>query len=86
MNCKVGDIAVVVRGRTCDKHVGRLVKILEAELGRPGYWLIESVGETPLEDDWGPVKRTHCADSRLRPIRPDELPEIVVTREQIPAW
>lgn len=82
MNCKPGDLAVIVAR---SKNYGRIVSVLRPYAGEDingseyhvqagvKYWVVEAVG-APLivRQDFGPdlLERQHVArDSRLRPIR-----------------
>lgn len=80
MNCKPGDLAIVVN---CEFHenIGRLVQVLWGASmsgrheGKPG-WLIQSEGR-PLRchlnaGGTGLREQTRALDENLRPIRPSE--------------
>ena len=60
MNCKQGDLAVVIRPpQSKPEWLGRIVKITEPSKRKPGWWAVEP----------GPWKRAICIDANLRPIR-----------------
>lgn len=65
MNCKQGDLAVIVKcvgGKSQERNIGhicRCVKAVRAPWGDPG-WLI---------DPPAPLGQTLCTDGSLRPIR-----------------
>jgi hypothetical protein len=71
MNCKPGDLAVVVRG---EHNVGRFLSVLAAsECHGIGWWYVEMHGGPATAID-GEGKTTlertgHIEDHRLRPIR-----------------
>lgn len=88
LRCKAGDIAVVVAE---GKYLGMLVEVLYAaplhqhtlpdghwsEAGRPGDWVLKSLG-TPFDADLRPFGKRKAMyglgrDSGLRPIRPGEF-------------
>jgi hypothetical protein len=94
MNCKPGDLAIIVG--TSD-YAGKLVEVLYAAPrdrfalpdGYPhqpcadGQWVVKILG-SPVRAPtaWGKFRLTHYAagrDEKLRPIRPDE--ETSATRE-----
>lgn len=72
MNCKPGDLAVVVRGKNC----GVLVDVIEPHWFFQGVWKVRVHADVLV--DLGTVVRkgsvTGCADGSLRPIR-DPGPE-----------
>lgn len=76
LNCKVGDIAVIVRSDSSPEHIGRLVDVLRPG-SEPGYWRVRIIG-SPLrvvDEHWRPLPPTtvfNAADRVLRPIRWDD--------------
>lgn len=72
MNCKQGDLAVIVEG---PRNVGRFVNVLEPSAYHgAGWWYVESaagplLGTYPVngKEDIGTLG--HIEDRRLRPIR-----------------
>ena len=72
MNCRQGDIAVVIRSNSVPEAVGRLVKVLWLETEM--HWKVEFIG-SPVRVptiDWIAASlqsRCCCADAALRPIR-----------------
>jgi len=77
LNCKPGDMAIVVRGQPDINH-GRVVSLrppcLMSELCGTRFWLYEGslVGQ---DGAWAPA----VADNCLRPLRDDFEPESVDT-------
>jgi len=80
LNCKPGDMAIVVRGQPDINH-GRVVRVvslrppcLVSELCGTRFWLYEGslVGQ---DGAWAPA----VADNCLRPLRDDFEPESVDT-------
>lgn len=71
MNCKPGDMAVVVHG----DNVGLIVEIVCAsEYYGPPYWQVRSPWPVRAANSDGTVVRTQIGsihDARMRPIRPD---------------
>jgi len=66
MNCKPGDLAVVVRGQ----NAGVLVDVVEPHALFRGAWRVRV--HSYAIGDFGPVEKgefTGCMDSKLRPIR-----------------
>ena len=98
MNCKPGDLAVIVRGRPNSPNIGKLVLVVELWAGQKvdGFrysdvgeqaWVVESIGGNLVTfataDDMGAlVKRRVVTDSCLRPIRGDEEPESIETTKE----
>lgn len=71
MNCKPGDLAVIVNG----ENAGRLVTVLAvSQYHGAGFWYVEIHGR-PGTGTWIGTKTRgidnfgHISDSRLRPIR-----------------
>lgn len=95
MNCKPGDMAVIVKS---DANVGRLVEVVEfvgvdpVFGGRVWYsdgpcWLVRSIG-TPLQaaNFWPAlVMVAPIEDSRLRPFRPGDLEDETPTVRELEA-
>ena len=69
LNCRPGDLAVIVRGR----NVGVLVEVLEKSLLlESDFWLVKVLGapvEGLLFGQPIPMTEGNIADARLRPIR-----------------
>lgn len=70
LNCKVGDLAIVVNG----ENAGRLVSVLRASQWGRMFWFVELVGSHgPMRDRFTGAERNaptgNVHDSRLRPIR-----------------
>lgn len=73
LNCKPGDLAVIVRGLTTNRNVGKLVTVIGPGF-QPGFWIVKSdhplkaifggMGGLSSECTVGPIE-----DRRLRPIR-----------------
>jgi hypothetical protein len=94
MNCKKGDLAVVifVAGETTRPNVGRIVRVVERNEDReyPGYgsiacWNVRSEG-TPMTNSSGyPLMEGNMPDIALRPIRQLEEKEKEVRKEEIEA-
>jgi hypothetical protein len=63
MNCKQGDLAVVIKSNFEPKYIGSIVKCVQLSnsFDEPG-WIVE-----PQLGNWGEI-----ADGILRPIRPNE--------------
>lgn len=71
MNCKSGDLAVIVESRV-DTNVGGLVRVIGIDQWcEPGVWCVEALSR--LTDLWGmrcnPGHIGYAEDSKLRPIR-----------------
>lgn len=68
MNCEIGDLAVIVRG----KNLGALVEVTGASVHGPEYWMVNILG-TPIKGTlFGkPVlmQAGNIEDSRLKPLR-----------------
>ena len=68
LNCKAGDLAVVVRG----VNLGRIVDVQRQSVYGEGWWLVKVVG-APVIGSLGSSKRLmsigSIEDSRLKPIR-----------------
>lgn len=80
MNCKPGDVAIIIKGRW--PNVGRIVLVERAwcdvDYAHLGYgilpcWLVESLGGD-LDTDIGPAPSGYTPDLSLRPL-PDITPE-----------
>lgn len=68
MNCKPGDLAIVVAGEK--RWIGLVIRILSQSRNWPGCWYSE---EKHVDPENG--MRIVWFDWTLRPIRPDETPE-----------
>ena len=89
MNCKLGDIAVIVNpphGMPTDANIGRFVKI-SRPLGMWRYrgvdhslftWQVEALGGPMVSHAGVPVTAGHCVDLILRPIRGETQTEIML--------
>lgn len=84
MNCKPGDLAIIIRGlQSNSPSIGRIVKVLELAGNNPKvgpFWTIEFSRPVPVvvvKRNLDPIESTgmhttcHCPDAWLRPIRPD---------------
>lgn len=79
MNCKPGQMAMVVRGEP-KENLGRVVRVLE-RVGNPfellfGYVLWTYEGELSMPDG---TRAEAVADDCLRPLRDDFEPEAIDT-------
>lgn len=76
MNCKPGDLAVIVRCRA-QENLGRYVSVVDAG-ALPGSWLVRSAGGplmgAPLGNQrfFTPCAELNAWDSDLRPIRDND--------------
>jgi hypothetical protein len=68
MNCKPGDLAVVVRAFSDPTQLGKMVRVVEWDGGVGGLTV-----EPPIITNGRPWRSVD--DCALRPIRPDETPE-----------
>lgn len=88
MNCKPGDLAVIVRPGTTARNLGKLVSVKhQSQIWGPGWWFIETL--SPCHGTNG--DRMTCGaieDSRLRPIRDpgDNATDEMVQLLGSPAW
>jgi hypothetical protein len=73
MNCKPGDLAVVIHTNPAwTKHIGRLVRVLEPSKCLPaGHWL------TDIEEPG--YQSVHFWDGWLRPIRDNDQEDETLT-------
>lgn len=80
MNCKPGDLALVIGARLTPSMIGRIVEVVRAaDPKRDRYvptmkshsWLCRSLG-APIEWDGEMVSERVIADALLRPIRPND--------------
>lgn len=94
MNCKPGDLAVVVREDPgCEENIGAFLRVLDADLCAPGEWrcvceyrslmclsvVTNTISPTkPGEEVW-------FMDSQLRPIRDPGEDAVDETLEWLPA-
>lgn len=85
MNCKPGDMAVIVR-RTTDhtprENLGAIVTVVKASLVE-GMWFVESA--RPLKNAFGGGRKGLCYDADLQPIRPPGEPVDVRKEDEVPA-
>lgn len=68
MNCVIGDLAVIVRG----KSLGTLVEVKGHSVMGPQYWLVDVLGEPIAGTLYGEpcaMRGGNIEDSRLKPIR-----------------
>ena len=68
MNCSLGDLAVVIRG----KSRGRFVLVIDEGFYGLGWWFVEVVGnkaEAVRGQEMVLVQQGHIRDAWLRPIR-----------------
>lgn len=101
MNCKQGDIAVIVRSVTHPDEIGLLVSVLElvltgGEVTAPdglihmaseAAWLVEYLG-APRPTTGGLLEMSRYAlwaDRCLRPIRPGDMEDETPTAEELEA-
>lgn len=87
MNCKPGDLAIVVRSDTFPENIGILVEVLTPwvwnRTDTPFSWHVQSLGR-PLAawdgyDNKSYTDKCGMYDRSLRPIRPLDLTEIEIT-------
>lgn len=65
MNCKKGDLAVIVQSNCAPQHIGKIVSCVRLlNIENIQYWEIEKTLENP-----GGIPYWCVADQRLRPIR-----------------
>ena len=68
LNCKPGDMAILVSSSTAPQHIGKIVKCTSLfDISGKAFWVIEQALENPSGIDYWAI-----ADDRLKPIRPDE--------------
>lgn len=78
MNCKPGDLAVVIKGSYCPQFIGHIVKVTTLEpVPWKGHWW-----RTDPEKRHGPFL-VLFADDTLRPIRPPGLEDETPTDQPI---
>lgn len=71
MRCRIGDLAVIVRGI----NSGRLVTVLGPSICGPAEWFVECLGRPMpgiIGGAWTYSQRGSIEDARLRPIRDGE--------------
>lgn len=98
MNCKPGDLAVVIRAPIAEDNIGAIVKVIEPFRGdytpSVGFaWVVELTGRPLLGVNNINGKMTHTAagdtesvvafDHDLRPLRPGEPPDDTATDEPL---
>lgn len=72
MNCKPGDLAVIVAPDTSTRNLGKIVRVLHGSRLGDGWWWVESLSPAFMN---GPGSCDRVAmegnieDRRLRPIR-----------------
>ena len=74
MNCKPGDLAIIVKPRVSDHNIGKIVRclFLRTPLNGNPNWEVEYQGCLGLTSR-GMLRRAGCEDHRLLPI--SGLPE-----------
>lgn len=88
MNCKPGDLAVIVADPTCGGvDLGMVVSVICATYadGRGPAWMCESGGRPLLSINGASYKRLRIPDIYLRPIRPDSEPTSFESRRELEA-
>ena len=70
MNCKPGDLAVIVRSHD-ERNIGRLVKVLRPYERRvdPSWWISSESVLHGVFSDWPPGAEVGMYDTHMRPIR-----------------
>lgn len=75
MNCKPGDLAIIVRD-ACELNIGKLVRVLDRELSENNEWRCEAMGTivaeyfyTGMKYTCQPGEEVWIEDAFLRPIR-----------------
>ena len=68
MNCKPGDIAIVVRAGATAENVGKLVEVIEPSSAYPGWWFVQSLSGY-MSGSAGRCIGGSIEDHRLRPLR-----------------
>jgi hypothetical protein len=68
MNCKPGDIAIVVRAGATAENVGKLVEVIGPSAAYPGWWTVQSLSGW-LAGASGRAMAGNIEDHRLRPLR-----------------
>jgi hypothetical protein len=66
MNCKPGDLAVIVRSES--GNAGRIVEVLRASHHYPNHWWVR-LSHPAMNHFRMLVTEVNCADANLRPIR-----------------
>lgn len=85
MNCKPGDMAIVVSGLVDQANVGRICEVLCADPTRAGFWYVHSLGGAAHVVGGGVSMTGQIHDSRLRPIRPNPPEEQATTSKDLEA-
>lgn len=88
MNCKPGDLAIVVApGPTgANDNIGIIVEVVKpCPTGRTGFWWVISQGRLGINKMDMAVRSGAIHDSRLRPIRPGDLEDETPTVRELEA-
>ena len=87
MNCKPGDLAILVRRDPKNpQYVGYLFDVLGPDTyGKPEWWHIQMAGGKPFMLNGKMVNDCNCPDNALRPIRPDAEPSSETTEHEVTA-
>ena len=75
MNCKPGDLAIIVTSNAGNE--GRIVEVIRQSHWGVGYWHVRSIGSPCMMDIGIPAMEASIQDFRLRPIRPDAEPQTI---------
>jgi hypothetical protein len=78
LNCRPGDLAVVVR--SMDGNFGKLVHVLRAYEKERGWWVCEPLSELRTADAGWTREKVCAADESLRPITP---PAGTITQSEV---
>jgi hypothetical protein len=77
MNCRPGDLAVIVRVLTCTENIGGLVRVLEP--ADAGSWYVEALQSLVARGEHDDTKyrlppgaHGRVSDRNLRPLRDDD--------------
>ena len=87
MNCRLGDLAVIVHSDNCPENIGRFVTVIAPadDWAIDCDWLIECA--TPLKRYHNGVfsygHKTSIADNRLRPVRDPNGVDETLRQEQL---
>ena len=87
MNCRLGDLAVIVRSDSCPENIGRFVTVVAPaeDWAENCDWFIECA--TPLKRYHKGVFsygcRTNIADNRLRPVRDSDGVDETVRQKEL---
>lgn len=85
MNCKPGDLAVIVKGST--DILGRYVEVMRpSEFPYPkDWWFVRSAGGSLVNTNGERVTESNAEDAQLRPIRPSEGQDETLSWAPVPA-